>query len=310
MKNKRGLTMRVSRQRYSTTLRALILATSSLSLRASAADAPPAYPWHLADIWWTLPSHQRLDTLSIAFDISNDVPDDVDLYIAPLGLMTVGGANFYGGVQTRVAGWPSAAERTLVPLGRGTLFSRWATGKVIDLDYAKGPPGTHFEAGSYEGNFVSVRSACRWHAGRYVYAVKREVKGGQSWLAATVQDARGKSVCTAGLLRMDGDDAMLAPQLGSFVEVYGSDSVIPTVTITFDPPSLNGHVVELSSVLVNYPENGVPQAPRFASVVAAGGRIQMAVAPRPLSDGIRQQTLTFNPVRQAALQESILPPVP
>lgn len=271
------------------------LKATAQSQPARSADAPPAYPWHLADIWWTLPSHERLDSLSIAFDISNDVPDDVDLYIAPLGLVTAGGANFYGGVQTHVAGWPNAAERTLVPLGRGTLFSRWATGQAIDLDYAKGPPGTHFEAGGYEGNFVSVRNPCHWHKGRYIYAVSREVTGAQSWLSATVQDANGKTVCTPGSLRLDSDDARLGSQLGSFVEVYGSASAIPHVTVTFHPPLLNGHAVAQSNVIVNYPENGVPHAPRFAAVTVAGDSLQIAVTPRPLNDGSRQQTLSFSP---------------
>lgn len=285
--------MRTARQRYATTLCTLALAASAFSQPARSADTPPAYPWHLADLWWTLPAHERLDSLSIAFDISNDVPDDVDFYIAPLGLVTVGGANFYGGVQTHVAGWPSASERTLVPLGRGTLFSRWATGQAIDLDYAQGPPGTHFEAAGYEGNFVSVRAACHWHSGSYIYSVTREVKDSHNWLAATIKDASGKTICTPGSLRMDSDDAQLSSQLASFVEVYGSDSAIPAVTVTFHRPSLNGHAVEPSNVVVNYPENGVPQAPRFAAVAIAGDGIQVAVTPRPLSDGTRQQIVQF-----------------
>lgn len=287
------LTMRAARQRYATTLCMLALAASAFSPPSRSADAPPAYPWHLADLWWTLPVHERLDSLSIAFDISNDVPDDADFYIAPLGLITVGGANFYGGVQTHVAGWPSASERTLVPLGRGTLFSRWATGQAIDLDYAKGPPGAHFEAAGYEGNFVSVRNSCNWHKGRYIYSVTREVNGTQSWLTATVQDASGKNICTPGSLRMDSADGLLGAQLASFVEVYGSNSAIPAVTVTFHRPSLNGRAIEPSDVVVNYPENGVPQAPRFAVAGIAGDGVQIAVAPRPLSDGIRQQVVQF-----------------
>jgi hypothetical protein len=285
--------MCTARQRYATTLGTLALAAFAFSPPARSADTPPVYPWHLADLWWTLPAHEQLDSLSIAFDISNDVPDDADFYIAPLGLVTVGGSNFYGGVQTHVAGWPSASERFLVPLGRGTLFSRWASGKAIDLDYAQGPPGTHFEAAGYEGNFVSVRAACHWHSGSYVYSVTREVKNSHSWLTATIKDASGKTICTPGSLRMDSDDAQLSSQLASFVEVYGSDSAIPAVTITFHRPSLNGHAVEPSSVVVNYPENGVPQAPRFAAVAIAGDGIQVAVTPRPLSDGTRQQIVQF-----------------
>ncbi|MRW88709.1 hypothetical protein GJ699_01775 [Duganella sp. FT80W] len=290
-----NLTMRVAQQQYSTTLRALIFTVSALLLPACLAAAPPSYPWHLADIWWTLPANERLDTLSIAFDISNDIPDNVDLYIAPLGLMTAGGANFYGGVQTRVAGWPSISEHTLVPLGRGTLFSRWATGNTIDLDYAQGPPGTHFEADGYEGNFLSVRSSCHWHSGHYAYVVTREEKGGQNWLTATVQDATGTSVCTPGSLRMDGANALLGSQLASFVEVYGLASAIPTVTVTFHRPLLNGRVIESPNLLVNYPENGVPHAPRFAAAAIVGGSIQIAVTPRPIVDDVRQQALTFHP---------------
>lgn len=286
--------MRTTRQRYAATLCTLALAASAFSQPARSADTPPAYPWHLADLWWTLPAHARLDSLSIAFDISNDVPDDVDFYIAPLGLLTVDGANFYGGVQTHVAGWPNASERTLVPLGRGALLSRWATGQAIDLDYAQGPPGTHFEAAGYEGNFVSVRAACHWHSGSYTYAVTREVKDSHSWLTATVQDASGKTICTPGSLRMDGDDALLGSQMASFVEVYGSNSAIPAVSVTFHRPSLNGHAVEPSDVAVNYPENGVPQAPRFAAVTRAGDGVKIELAPKPLSDGNRQQVVKFN----------------
>lgn len=287
--------MPTARQQYATTLRALVLAASALAPPAHSADTPPAYPWHLADLWWTLPAHERLDTLSIAFDISNEVPDDVDFYIAPLGLLTVDGANFYGGVQTHVAGWPGASERTLVPLGRGALFSRWATGQAIDLDYADGPPGTHFEAAGYEGNFVSVRNACRWHKGRYVYSVTRKVKDRQSWLSAEVKDATGLIVCAPGSLRLDGDDAVLGAQLASFVEVYGSHSAIPTVNVSFHRPMLNGHLVEQSEAIVNYPENGVPQAPRFAAASMKGGAVHIAVAPKPVDNTTRQQIIQMNP---------------
>jgi hypothetical protein len=282
-------------QLYSTALCALLLTNPAMALPVDSSAAPPAYPWHIADVWWTLPQHERLDTLSIAFDISNDVMDGVDLYIAPLGLMTVDGANFYGGVQTRVAGWPSAGERTLMPLGRGVLFSRWATGDAIGLDYAKGPPGTYFEAGGYEGNFISVRSSCHWHRGRYKYVVTREVNDRQNWLTATIQDASGKSVCMAGSLRLDGETALLSAQVGSFVEVYGSDSAIPQVTVSFHSPTLNGHTINSPGVLVNYPENGVPHAPRFAEVTAAGDSVEIAVTPTPLNDAVRQQQLHLGP---------------
>jgi len=127
--------------------------------------------------------------------------------------------------------------------------------------------------------------------------ITHEVKDGQNWLTAAIQDANGTNVCSVGSLRMEGDTALLAPQICSFVEVYGSDSAMPAVTVSFHTPSLNGHAIQPSSVLVNYPENGVPHAPRFAAVAVVGDSVEVEVTPTPFSGVIRQQTLTFGIVR-------------
>ena len=140
----------------------LLLAATCLHLSAAeatnvATKKLPRQPWHLADVWWSFESATpHFDSLDLDVRIDRDVPETVNLYIAPCGLGELSGIKFYGGLQSNINGWQSRTNQTRVHLGRGGIFSRWGKGK-LSVRQARGADDSHYEAAGYEGDFVSVR---------------------------------------------------------------------------------------------------------------------------------------------------------
>ncbi|MEO8379864.1 MAG: hypothetical protein ABI779_09400, partial [Acidobacteriota bacterium] len=183
----------------------LLLALAAQVALARRAFTPPRYPWHLVDLWWTsAASTPTFSELAIDFEIVGEVPDGVDLYIAPLGLVQVGKIPAYGGVQTAIRGWPGKKDRRMLPIGRGGIFSRWSVdGEPVSLDEATGPAGTHYEAADYEDEFVSVRRHVAWKSGRYTYFLRRSKMSGGLWLKASVRELASGQETEIGSLRFD-----------------------------------------------------------------------------------------------------------
>ncbi len=78
-----------------------------LAVPALAADQPQKpSPWHLVDIWWNTGQDRAFESYGIDVKISDDVPSSVRLYIAPVGIASLGGTKFYGGIQTMPASEP------------------------------------------------------------------------------------------------------------------------------------------------------------------------------------------------------------
>jgi hypothetical protein len=268
----------------------------TLGAGAQRLPGPPKYPWHFVDIWWTSPAATtNFNELSIDFRIIGEIPDTVDLYIAPLGLSKIGSTPLYGGVQTSTGGWPNKQTRIMEKIGRGGIFSRWSANNTkIPIDRAEGPTGTHYEAADYEDNFISVRRKVNWRAGSYTYLVRRArslpTDASYTWFTAYVRDNSNGTETEIGSLRIDGPNYSLDREIAAFVEVFGSTSPIPQVTVAFSEPRINGIVRSSTSVKAVYPPNETTDQPRFATSTKIGREIVVTLRPNGVADKVRQET--------------------
>ncbi len=261
-------------------------AASKVQDRPDRPHSPPRYPWHFVNIWWTSASPtESFNEISVDFRIVGEVPDSVDLYIAPLGLARIGRTPLYGGVQTSTRGWPSKNHREVVVIGRGGIFSRWSSdNQKIPVELASGPPGTHFESADYEDNFISVRRKADWSSGSYTYLVRRArsqpTDAAFVWFTAYVRDNSTGSETEIGSLRFEGPDYSLGNAMAAFVEVYGETSPIPRVTIAFSEPRVNGVHRPSTAVRVFYPQNGTTSHLRFATARKRKSEILVSLEPK------------------------------
>ena len=243
-------------------LRAIL---SLIVFGSTLADAAPVVkdpPWHLADVWWDLGQAREFSSLSIDFEISDDVDPSISLYIAPLGLGTLNKGNFYAGVQTQSSGFASLEDHTLQPIGRGAIFSRWGE---RSLDAVRLAPGGVCESADYEGDFVSVRNRFAWNRGKYTLRMSQvdtERNGAKvyTWVALYLTNQRARQETYVGALRFAGSPLMLQKEMASFVEIYGGPfpaEKIPKLTVTFRNLQINGIAVSPLHASVAY-EEGVP----------------------------------------------------
>ncbi len=262
-----------------------------IGANAQRPPVPPAYPWHLVDVWWTCrQATENFNEISIDFRIVGEVPDSVDLYIAPLGLAWIGKTPFYGGIQTSTGGWPSKTAQKIVKIGRGGIFSRWAAdNRKIPIEFADGPPGTHYESADYEDNFISVRRKADWNSGSYAYIVRRArtqpTDASHVWFTAYLRNNSDGRETEIGSLRFEGPDYSLDHRMAAFVEVYGATSVIPPVTIAFSEPRVNGVHRPSTSASAVYPANGTTGQPRFATSTKKQREIWVTLRPWGVADG-------------------------
>src|SRR4051812_24089635 len=106
-----------------------LLVCAALSARAAHAPADdPTYkpmPWHLVDLWWDLGKDAAdFESYSLDVTIDGDVPPDVNLYVAPVGLGHLSGSAFYGGIQTQSNGH-TKRDPKVRDIGPGLLMSMW-----------------------------------------------------------------------------------------------------------------------------------------------------------------------------------------
>ncbi len=144
-------------------------------------------PWHLVDLWWDIGKPSDFESYSIDVSIADDVPADVNLYIAPIGIGTISGNKFYGGLQTNSDG-STRTDTRLRGIGRGLLFSMWGE---RSMDAIRPADGGFCQSSGHEGDFVSVRRPFAWARGDYTYRLvkmDREVVDGApcTWVGAFV----------------------------------------------------------------------------------------------------------------------------
>ncbi len=250
----------------------------------------------MIDIYWTAAaSTASFNEVSVDFRIVGEVPNTVDLYIAPVGIANIGGTEWYGGIQTHAGGWPTKTDHNIEPIDRGGIFSRWsADKKKIPLDFAEGPPGVHYESADYEDNFVSVRNKVDWHAGSYSYIVRRARSHPSDvsfvWFTAYIRNNATGVETEIGSLRFNGPKYDLYPTIAAFVEVYGSTSIIPQVTVAFSEPRVNGVYRPGTNANAIYDGNGTTGKPRYATSAKLGREIIVTLRPRGLADNKTEET--------------------
>ena len=238
----------------------LIVPLSGVLLAEEAAAYAPM-PWHLVDLWWDLGSDTKLESYSIDVEICDDVPDDINLYIAPIGIAHLNKVPFYGGLQTNSDGY-TKNDRRLRKIGRGTLMSMWGERSHDAIRPSVGGLG---QSSGHEGDFVSVRRPYTWSKGKYTYRVVRmdeEVISDKrhTWVGAFVYSHGKDENVFIGALRFPASDLTLSRKVASFVEIYGRQAPvekIPRVDVVFDNLRVNGQPVAQPAVSAIYPD-GVP----------------------------------------------------
>lgn len=234
-------------------------------------------PWHLVDLWWDLEQEHTFESYSIDVEIEGELPDESRLYVAPIGLADLNSHNFYGGMQTRSDGYRKDDQR-LREIGRGLLLSMWGE---RSHDAIRPSIGGFCQSSGHEGDFVSVRCAYAWDAGRYTYSVikmdTQQVDGKPfTWVGAFLHNHQKDEHVFIGALRFPGDILKLGRRVASFVEVYGSRiplSEIPRFAVTLGPIHVNGQQLNCDEVTAVYP----PSIPEVAVAEAVDGRVRIKV---------------------------------
>lgn len=222
-------------------------------------------PWHTTDLYWNAgKSVPNVETIGVTFTIDHDVPDTVNLYVAPMGGQYLNKIMFYGGIQSNVNGWPSPTEKRRVHPGPGAIFSRWG-GDPVSIDAAQPVENGLCESAGYEGEFVSVRKPLRWKAGTYTWQLRKEkmvqIKGQpHTWFACYLIDHTRDKEHRVGALRFEGETFSFNGRSTSFVEIYATSKIprseVPKISVNFQPPIVNGTSLTSRSVSVYHPRAG------------------------------------------------------
>jgi hypothetical protein len=252
-------------------------------------ESMPRLPWHVANIWWNLTSETpNFESLEIDFEIDRDVSSDVNLYIAPIGLGQLNGIRFYGGLQSNCNGFKSVEDKQRRHIGKGAIFSRWGEG-FITPDYCRREKDGLMESAGYEGDFISVRKPIPWSAGKYTYSLRvvetAEEKGETfTWIGGFVREHKTDTETSIGALRFEGKNLTFWKRHSAFVEVYATAKIrrskIPTVSVAFGIPRVNGKPASVASASAYYPNRGGAASPDCARVIARGSEAVVELTPK------------------------------
>ncbi len=235
-------------------------------------------PWHMVNLWWTMPETADFESLEIDVTISDDVdPAKLNLYIAPIGLGQLNDTSFYGGIQTNIGGNPvsDASPQGDYHKGKGAIFSRWGN-KDLDTSFVRPALNGLTEAAGYEGDFASGRRPFAWKAGTYTYAIRKltyeKDKDGKewTWVGAFLTEKSSNQTVFITSLKFWGRHS-------AFIEIYGGKKVViadlPKLEVRIGMPRINGQPVALKTLSVNYPKNSGPASPAIMSTeLAEGGK--------------------------------------
>jgi len=248
---------------------------------ARAADDAPAKikptPWHLVDIWWNTGQDRPFESYAIDVTISDEVPSNVNLYIAPIGLGHLSKTPFYGGIQTQTDGY-TKQNRRLRKIGPGLLMSMWGE---RSLDAIRPSVGGLCQSSGHEGDFISVRRPYKWKKGKFTYRIVRMdkqvvKKKPYTWVGAFLYSHQKEENVFIGALRFPGENLVLAKQLAGFVEIYGQAiplEQIPKLSVTFGNLRVNGQAIKKPAAIAIYPK-GVPD---YANAIASQGQVIVQV---------------------------------
>ena len=228
-------------------------------------DATTPLPWHLVNLWWTMPVTDNFESLEIDFSINEDVdPAKLNLYIAPIGLGQINGVSFYGGIQTNIGGYPvsDASPQGQYHKGKGGIFSRWGN-KDLDTSFVRPALDGLTEAAGYEGDFASGRRPFDWKAGKYTYALRKlnyekDAEGREwTWVGAFVTEQATAQTKFISALKFPGRTLKFWGRHSAFIEIYSGKKVViselPKLEIHIGMPRVNGQAVKVEKLDVNFP---------------------------------------------------------
>ena len=248
-------------------------------------------PWHLIDIWWDTGEDRPFESYAIDVTISDDVPDSVNLYIAPIGLGHLSKTPFYGGIQTQADG-NTKRDLKLRKIGPGLLMSMWGE---RSLDAIRPADGGFCQSSGHEGDFVSVRRRYAWTKGKYTYRIARMDKeliegNPHTWVGAFVYSHDRDENVFIGALRFPGENLVLDRSIASFVEIYGRAiplDEIPKLNVTFGNLRVNGESIASPTARAIYPR-GVPD---YANATASDGQVLVRVGEKVEGRKEREETV-------------------
>lgn len=243
-------------------------------------------PWHLVDLWWNISGEvNNIEKISMDVFISDEIPQNINLYIAPIGLGKLNGVSFYGGLQTNTGGFISKTDQRYKNWGRGLLFSRW---DERSLDAVSLADGGFCQSAGYEGDFVGVRNTYKWSKGLYNIEL-RVLKPEQldlpedknnTWIGMFIYSYEHSDWKYVGALRFPGKKLTLDKSFASFVEIYGKtikEGDIPSFTVAFSNFKVNGKpAISSGNITAIYPN----EVPDRAKTVFTDGEVQVIVGPK------------------------------
>ena len=242
-------------------------------------------PWHVLDIYYDFEQIEQepLESYSIDFELFNNVSDTYNLYIAPFGLGTINGIQFYGGIQTHCGGYTDVNHKKkktpFTDLGRAIIFSRWdeTQGEAIEME-----KGGVCEIGDYEGNFISVRNHFEWSQGKYTISLNvtdKKVKINDSihtmvgmWIYSHETGER----VNAGYMAFPGDKLYLNSNLAIFAEMYNESRDLeetPKLKMAFNNFLFNGKPGGIIEPVAIFPYN----EPQWADARCSGNDIDALI---------------------------------
>jgi hypothetical protein len=218
----------------------------------------------LADTYWRTRSVAKFRSASVELVLLDDFDQRYNIFLAALtGHLQQ--QPFYLGQQTRL----TATGRTGGPgeltfdWSPGFVFSRWGD---MALGSVRPAPRGRYLLSDHEGTHASIKVNQKWGKGRYTYRLERgetvrTPEGPFTWTTASVVCHADGTTQVIGSLRHPGEELVLDPDVGAFVEVYGYDpgpKTLPPFRLVLGNWRINDGPLNLVPITVRYPK-GVPQ---------------------------------------------------
>jgi len=160
-------------------------------------------------------NQNNLKEVNIIININNDPVTNDGIYFQAYDGY-INGQMFYFGLQTRT-GKPGVGLT-----GKGLIFSEFGTTDSLNIRVA---PGGWYEVGTYEGPFISTRSAYNWTNHKYALSIKyKESDAVGDWYEFWIEDLTSSSNTYAGALRFpfptDPSKKGITDWGGTWTELY------------------------------------------------------------------------------------------
>ena len=204
-------------------------------------------PWHLVQVPLVFSNELKdFQSYCTTFTIEGPVPDNVNLYIAPIS-QQINQIPLYAGIQTVIDGHTDKNNlaSTFTRRNRGAIFSRWKERNVGAIRQA---PGGLVESSGHEGDFISVRNDFAWSEGTYRLCLRKSfvVEGEplpadyklediaygwgryeHTWVRMEATDMSTNATTIIGELAFPGKTLSLSRHNTIFVEIYHHDGNAP-----------------------------------------------------------------------------------